>query len=233
MKLLLIEDEKELLEDLKSQFQRHNYVVDTADQASDGRWLWQEYNYDTVLLDLGLPGESGLELLKSQRESGDVTPVIILTARNAWYERVQGLNAGADDYLGKPFYFQELLARVQALLRRQQNEPGAALGLLRVGDLSLDTERHELCQNGKPLRLTATEFRLLKLFMSSPGKVFSKAAILEQIADQHYDRDPNVVEVYVRRLRKLLGKHWIETLRGQGYRFRSQDSPGQTQEATE
>lgn len=228
MKLLLIEDEKDLLDDLKAQFQRLGYVVDTAGDTVDGGWLWQEYNHDAVLLDLGLPGESGLDLLKRQRAAGDTTPVIILTARNAWHERVAGLNAGADDYLGKPFYFEELLARVQALLRRQHKEPDSALGQLRVDELVLDTDRRELRQGDQRHRLTATEFRLLKLLMATPGKVFSKQTILEHIADQHYDRDPNVVEVYIRRLRKLMGHHWIETLRGQGYRFRSPTEKGES-----
>ncbi len=221
MKLLIIEDEKEVLQDLKNRFLRLDYVVDVADNAQDGRWLWQEYRHDAVLLDVGLPGESGLTLLKERRASGDTTPVIILTARNAWHERVAGLNAGADDYLGKPFYFEELLARVQALLRRRHSEPDTSLGRLQVGALTLDTDRREVCQGNTCHRLTATEFRLLKLLMSAPGKVFSKQTILTHIADQHYDRDPNVIEVYVRRLRKLLGPEWIETLRGQGYRFRA------------
>ncbi len=219
MKLLLIEDEAELLEDLKQQFERLDFVVDCARNATDALWLWREFRHDAVLLDLGLPGISGLELLKQRRKEGDRTPVIILTARNAWHERVQGLNAGADDYLGKPFYFEELLARVQALLRRHGGAQVVPLGQLQVAGLVLDMNRREVILDGQALPLTATEFRLLRLLMSHPGTVFSKQKILTHIADQHYDRDPNVVEVYVRRLRKRLGSHWIETLRGQGYRF--------------
>ncbi len=223
MKLLLIEDESSLLSELKKQFERLSYVVDTATNATDGQWLWSEYAYDAVLLDLGLPGMSGLELLRARREAGDSTPVVILTARNAWHERVQGLNAGADDYLGKPFYFEELLARVQALLRRKHSNPDTGLGHLRAGTVTLDTNSRELHYQGQTHRLTGTEFRLLKLLMGQPGTVYSKQAILERIADQHYDRDPNVVEVYVRRLRKILGPAHIETRRGQGYCFKPQE----------
>ncbi len=222
MKLLLVEDEHDVLDELKSRFQRLNYIADCATNATDGRWLWQEYPYDAVLLDVGLPGESGLELLAERRAAGDATPVIILTARNAWHERVEGLNAGADDYLGKPFYFEELLARVQALLRRRHhNEPDTPLGQLCVDDMVLDMVRRELRLGNKLHHLTATEFRLLKLLMAKPGMVFSKQTILEHIANQHHDHNPNLVEVYVRRLRKRLGEQWIETLRGQGYRFKT------------
>ncbi len=216
MRVLVIEDETALAAPLSRQLAGVGYEVVWARTAVEGWDRWQAGGFDLVLLDLGLPDEDGLSLLRRVRAADDVTPVLILTARNAWYERVAGLQAGADDYLGKPFHFEELKARVQALLRRH----GAGRSdRLVCGDVVLDLSRHELSVGGVGHTLTAAEFRLLSHLMRQPGRVFSKEQLLTVITDEPYDRDPNMVEVYIRRLRRLVGKSAIETLRGQGYRW--------------
>lgn len=221
MKLLLIEDETVLADALSRQLSRAGFSVQWAQDAATGDWLWQNELFDLVLLDLGLPGESGLTLLQRRRAQGDVTPVLILTARNAWHERVEGLQAGADDYLGKPFHFEELKARIQALLRRSS---GAADNRLVCGNLVLDLDSRQLHVDGEAVTLTGAEFRLLVRLMRHPGKVFSKQQLLEAMTEDPYDKDPNMVEVYVRRLRQRVGRHRIETLRGQGYRWVCEDA---------
>ena len=216
MKLLLIEDEAVLAETLGRQLEQVGFSVSWASDALAGEQLWCDRVFDLVLLDLGLPGESGLSLLKRRRTEGDTTPVLILTARNTWHERVQGLQAGADDYLGKPFHFEELKARIQALLRRSG---GISSHQLTCGDVVLDLDGRQLYVAGQSKKLTATEFRLLARLMRDPGKVLSKQQLLEAMTDDPYDKDPNMVEVYVRRLRQRVGRKRIETLRGQGYRW--------------
>jgi DNA-binding response OmpR family regulator len=170
-----------------------------------------------VILDLGLPKRPGLEVLTNWRRKDNRVPVIILTARDAWHERVDGFKAGADDYLGKPFHLEELVVRILALLRRSHDMPGQSL---QIGGLELDEERQQLhTPEGEIHQLTGTEFRLLRYFMLHPGKILSKTRLTEHVYEQDFDRDSNLIEVYVRRLRDKLGKERIQTKRGQGYVF--------------
>jgi DNA-binding response OmpR family regulator len=177
--------------------------------------MGDEEPYDAVILDLGLPGRPGLEVLAGWRARGNRVPVIILTARDAWHERVDGFKAGADDYVGKPFHVEELLARVQAVLRRAE---GRGEPEIRTHRLRLDESRQEVVlDDSRTLALTGTEFRLLRYFMLHPGHVLSKTRLTEHVYDQDFDRDSNLIEVYVRRLREKLGRELIVTRRGQGY----------------
>ena len=217
MRLLLIEDEPDIAAHLMRRFEDRGYAVTWAAEGRDGLWHWREQDFDLVLLDLGLPGMDGLTLLRTRRAEGDTTPVLILTARNAWQERVEGLQAGADDYLGKPFHFEELMARVTALLRRQgRSEDGQTL---KAGSLTLHLQRREVWVEETSHTLTAAEFALLRMLMRRPGQVISKPQLLEAITSDPDTRDPNMVEVYIRRLRRLIGPERIQTLRGQGYRL--------------
>jgi len=217
--LLLVEDDTELAEGIASDLRHAGYAVDTADNGIDAEYLGREQLYDAVVLDLGLPGRPGLQVLEAWRAAGLKTPVLILTARDSWSDRVHGLKAGADDYLGKPFHVEELLARLQALLRRST---GRASAELRVGGLRLDEERQRVTRpDGVEVELTGTEFRLLRYLMSHPDRVLSKTRLTEHVYEGDFDRDSNVLEVYVRRLRDKIGRDHIETRRGQGYLFRS------------
>ncbi len=219
MRLLIVEDDARLGERLRARLLREGYAVDLAAGGIDGAHLGATEPYDAVVLDLGLPGKPGLAVLRDWRRDGNEVPVLILTARDGWAERVEGLQAGADDYLGKPFYDEELLARLQALLRRAA--PVRALEL-RAGDWRLDEARQCLvADDGREQALTATEFRLLRYLMRHPDEVLSKTRLSEHVYDYDAERDSNVIEVYVRRLRGLLGAERIETRRGQGYVFRS------------
>ncbi|MCP4044083.1 MAG: response regulator transcription factor [Gammaproteobacteria bacterium] len=217
MRLLLVEDDAVLAEHLATDLARAGFAVDHSDNGVDGEFMGDEEPYDVVILDLGLPKRPGLEVLRSWRGRGNRVPVIILTARDAWHERVDGFKAGADDYLGKPFHVEELIARVQALIHRAHDRPGR---ILESGELALDEDRQQVTrQNGETFILTGTEFRLLRYFMLHPGQVLSKTRLTEHVYDQDFDRDSNVIEVYVRRLRDRLGKDRILTRRGQGYIF--------------
>lgn len=219
MRLLLVEDDRELAGGIAGDLRHAGYAVDTADNGIDGEFLGREQLYDAVILDLGLPGRPGLAVLEAWRRDGLDTPVLILTARDGWSERVQGLKAGADDYLGKPFHIEELLARLQALLRRST---GRATPELVVGGLRLDEERQRVAlPDGDQVELTGTEFRLLRYLMNHPDRVLSKSRLTEHVYEGDFDRDSNVLEVYVRRLRDKIGRAYIETRRGQGYLFRS------------
>ena len=218
MRLLLVEDDPELASGLTARLAAAGFAVDHAGNGIDGEFMGRETAYDAIVLDLGLPGRPGLEVLANWRAAGIATPVLILTARDSWHERVDGLRAGADDYLGKPFHAEELLARLQALIRRSSGQAGAQLN---VGGLRLDEERQlALLDDGREIALTGTEFRLLRYFMLHPGSVLSKTRLTEHVYDQDFDRDSNLIEVYVRRLREKLGAERIETRRGQGYVFR-------------
>ena len=220
MRLLLVEDDRLLAESLQRRLLQQGYAVDLADNGIDAEYLGDVEPYDLVVLDLGLPGRSGLEVLASWRRRGSRLPVIVLTARDAWHERVEGFKAGADDYLGKPFHVEELLVRIQALIRRSHDRPG---GQVVCGDLTLDEERQRaVFADGRPVELTGTEFRLLRYFMLHPGKVLSKTRLIEHVYEGDFDRDSNLIEVYVRRLREKLGKERIQTRRGQGYVFREE-----------
>ncbi|MCF6345468.1 MAG: response regulator transcription factor, partial [Thiomicrorhabdus sp.] len=219
MKLLLIEDEALLVETIQARLVAEHYLVDVARDGDEATYVLQEFSYDLILLDLGLPKRPGLVILDAIRQGefslNTQTPVLILTARNSWQERVEGLKKGADDYLGKPFQYEELQARIEALLRRQH----AGSNSITVADYELNLETKQLTVRDETYDLTRTEFRLAYVFLSNPNKVFSKEALLARMSDQHYDRESNVIEVYVRKLRKMMGKQAIETLRGLGYRF--------------
>lgn len=219
MKILLIEDEPLLVENLQKRLMALDYLVDVALDGEEGCYALKEFAYDLVLLDLGLPKRPGLVVLELLR-NGEMplntqTPVLILTARNAWQERVEGLKKGANDYLGKPFQFEELVARIEVLLRRPDN--GAEF--LTAGNIQLNLDTKQLMVDAESFDLTLTEFRLAKVLLSQPNKVFSKESLLERISDQNYDCESNIIEVYIRKLRKMMGKHAIETLRGLGYKF--------------
>ena len=217
MRLLLVEDNRQLAELLRKDLEKHGYAVDLAENGIDAEFMGNEEPYDIVVLDLGLPLRSGLDVLKNWRRDGNRVPVIILTARDTWHERVDGFKAGADDYLGKPFHVQELLMRIQALLRRSHDMPGERL---QSGGLVLDEERQlVILENGENVELTGTEFRLLRYFMLHQGSILSKTRLTEHVYEQDFDRDSNLIEVYVRRLRDKLGKETIVTRRGQGYIF--------------
>ena len=217
MRLLLAEDDAQLVARLKPELERAGFAVDVADNGIDAEFLGDEEPFDGVILDLGLPQRPGLEVLRRWRQRGNDVPVVVLTARDAWHERVDGLKAGADDYLGKPFHNEELLARLQAVLRRRH---GRAEPLLAVGRLALDEERQAVIVGGaEPVTLTGIEFRLLRYFMLHPGRVLSKARLTEHVYEGDAEPDSNVVEVYVKRLRQKLGNEIIETRRGQGYLF--------------
>ena len=179
--------------------------------------MGDEEPYDAVILDLGLPQRSGMEVLRNWRQRDNKVPVIVLTARDAWHERVDGFKAGADDYLGKPFHAEELLVRILALVRRNNDRTGDAL---KSSGLVLNEERQQVCSgSGEPIGLTGTEFRLLRYFMLNTGKILTKTRLIEHVYDQDFDKDSNLIEVYVRHLRKKIGKERIITKRGQGYIF--------------
>ena len=217
VRLLLVEDDELLAAQLRRELKRAGYAVDHSGDGIDAEFLGDEVDYDAVVLDLGLPGSSGLEVLANWRARGNRCPVLILTARDGWRERVDGLRAGADDYLGKPFHGEELLARLEALLRRHQ---GRASAVLTVAGVSLDEASRELTNaDGQQFRLTGTEFRLLRRLMTRPGEVVSKAELTAHAYPDDAERDSNVIEVYIRRLRQKLGDAAIDTRRGQGYCF--------------
>lgn len=218
MRLLLVEDDKDLNQRLKSDLTQEGFAVDVVDNGVDAEFMGDEIPYDAVVLDLGLPERPGLEVLKNWRSKGNKAPVIILTARDAWFEKVDGLKAGADDYLSKPFHVEELVARINGLIRRGRAQVG---GLLKAGGLILDEERQCMTTpEGKVEELTGIEFRLLRYFLLHPDMILSKTRLTEHVYDFDSDKDSNVIEVYINRLRQKLGKEWIETRRGQGYVLR-------------
>lgn len=217
MRLLLVEDSVPLADELTASLTRQGYAVDWLADGRDADYQGTSEPYDLIVLDLGLPGKPGLEVLRDWRARGLATPVLILTARDSWAERIEGLKAGADDYLTKPFHPEELLLRIQALLRRAHgiaNQP-----LLQVGGLALDEARQRCRKGDEDIELTAGEFRLLRYFMLHPGQLLSKTQLAEHLYDAETERDSNVIEVHVNRLRSKLGRELIETRRGQGYRF--------------
>ncbi len=219
MRLLLVEDDVPLATELQAALRRAGYAVDLAGDGEEALFLGRDESYDLVILDLGLPRVPGLRVLEQWRRDDRAMPVLILTARDTWSEKVQGLKAGADDYLTKPFHPQELLARLDALLRRAH---GRAAPGLAAGNFRLDEDRQRVVRSdGSVQDLTGTEYRLLRYFMLNPGKVLSKTRLTEHVYEQDFDLDSNVIEVYVRRLRDKLGKQVIETRRGQGYVFRA------------
>jgi len=217
MRLLLIEDDLPLAMGLIRELRRVGYALVHVATAGEGAFLLGQASFDVVILDLGLPDRSGLELLRELRGQGMRLPVLILSARDSWRERVDGLKLGADDYLGKPFHQEELVARIQALIRRAT---GLASSRLEVAGVSLDEEtRHVQLNQGPPLVLTATEFRLLRYFLHHPGHVLSKDQLIAHVFNQDANPSGNLIEVYVKRLREKIGTDRIRTLRGQGYLF--------------
>ena len=217
MRVLLVEDDSRLAGNLCAGLEAAGYAVDIAGNGVDGEFLGDEEPYDAVILDLGLPGRPGLEVLRNWRSRGNRVPVIVLTARDSWHERVDGLKAGADDYLGKPFHQEELMLRLHNILRRASARMGK---FVEAAGLRLDEDRQTvILPDGRETGLTGTEFRLLRYFMLHPGKVLSKMRLTEHVYDRDFDRDSNLIEVYVARLRDKLGRQYIQTLRGQGYVF--------------
>lgn len=217
MRLLLVEDDPLLSGTLKGDLEQQGYAVDLAENGRDGEFMGNEINYDLIVLDLGLPEKPGLEVLADWRKNGNKTPVLILTARDAWHEKVTGFKAGADDYLAKPFHVEELIARLQALIRRSHEVIGE---MLESGGVKLDEDLQRVyLPTGIEYELTGTEFKLLRYLMLNKGKILSKTRLTEHVYEQDFDRDSNLIEVYVRRLREKLGKETIETRRGQGYRY--------------
>ena len=218
MRLLLVEDDHELIATLKKPLKDAGYVVDVAEDGVEGEYLGNENIYDIAVLDLGLPKRNGLEVLNNWRAADNKLPVIVLTARDTWQERVDGFKAGADDYVGKPFHIEELLARITALIHRSVQLPGSSI---KSGNIILDEERQTvITEDGQIHSLTGTEFRLLRYFLLNTGKILSKSQLTDHLYNLDSDKDSNVIEAYIKRLRKLLGKDCIETRRGQGYIFK-------------
>lgn len=216
MKVLLAEDDDSLATRLRDDLRRRGYAVDVAGNGIDAEHLGVEWEYDAVILDLGLPGRSGLEVLRHWRARGIGVPVLILTARDAWHEKVDGFAAGADDYVAKPFHIEELCARLAALIRRASAQPAG--GVSACG-MHLDEARQSVHSGGRDIALSGIEFRLLRYFMLHPGQILSKSRLTEHIYDNDSERDSNVIEVHVNHLRNKLGAAAITTRRGQGYVF--------------
>jgi two-component system OmpR family response regulator len=227
MRVLVVEDEVKMAGLLRRALEEEGYAVDVASNGGDGLWLGTENAYDAVVLDLMLPDVDGFDVCRRLREAGRWSPVLMLTARDAVSDRVAGLDAGADDYLTKPFSLAELLARLRALIRRGGVERPA---VLRAGDLTLDPTTHTVRRAGTEIELTAKEFSLLEYLMRHGGEVLSRTRLIEHVWDFAYEGDSNVVDVYVRYLRNKIdrpfGRDSIETVRGSGYRLRSQPPRG-------
>lgn len=216
MRVLLAEDEPDLARQLKAVLEDSGYAVDHASDGEEGHFMGETEPYDAVILDLGLPKMDGITILNKWRKDGHSMPVLILTARDTWSDKVAGLDAGADDYLAKPFKMEELLARLRALIRRSS---GHASADFQCGPVNLNTRSSKITVDGSAIRLTALEFKLLSYLMHHDGKVISRTELTEHIYDQDFDRDSNTIEVFVNRIRKKLGVNIIETIRGLGYRL--------------
>jgi len=217
MRLLLVEDDRLLAEGLTNQLEKAGFSVDATQTAKEAKILGRQEDYRAVVLDLGLPDGNGLDVLKNWRMAGISFPVLILTARGDWQDKVNGLKAGADDYLAKPFQSEELIARLNAIVRRSE---GRTHSILTAGRFEIDENRQSLTiSDGTEHSLTGTEFRLLRCLMSRPGHVFSKEQLMEQLYNLNESPSENVIEAYIRRLRKLVGAETILTRRGQGYLF--------------
>ncbi|KAA0571054.1 response regulator transcription factor [Azospirillum sp. B21] len=215
MRVLVVEDTPDLGRQLKLRLEAEGYAVDLATDGEEGRFLGETEPYDAVVLDLGLPKIDGLSVLRGWRRNAVTMPVLILTARGAWNEKVQGIDAGADDYLAKPFSMEELLARIRALIRRAK---GHATAEIVCGGVTLDTRTGRVSVGGELVELTAYEYRVLSYLMHRKGQVVSRSELIEHVYAQDFDRDSNTVEVFVGRLRRKLGVDIIKTVRGLGYR---------------
>ncbi len=220
MRILVVEDEPALNAQLQNMLRAAGYAVDAVGDGHEARYMGEENPFDLAVVDIGLPGLSGVEVIRAWRDRQRLFPVLILTARGRWQEKVEGLEAGADDYMVKPFHEEELLARVRALLRRAS---GQVKNEIRSGPLRVDTSAQRVTVEGQELELTAYEYRVLEYLLMHPGKVISKTELTEHIYDQDFDRDSNVIEVFIGRLRRKIDAdnrlRPIETLRGRGYRW--------------
>jgi two-component system, OmpR family, response regulator len=216
MRILVVEDDPDLRRQLDKALTESGYAVDLAGNGEDGQFLGETEPYDAVVLDLGLPKVDGVTVLKAWRDAGLTFPVIILTARGRWSEKVEGFDAGADDYLTKPFHTEELLARMRALLRRAT---GHATSAIECGDLRVDTRAARATVAGEPIRLTSHEYKVLAYLMHHRGRVVPRGELVEHIYDQDFDRDSNTIEVFIGRLRRKIGQDRIQTERGLGYRL--------------
>jgi len=216
MRILVVEDEPTLVTQLADALRQAGYTVDTAADGGTAQYMGAVETYDVVVLDLGLPVMDGLTVLKQWRAAGQGMPVLILTARDNWHEKVAGIDAGADDYLTKPFHMEELLARVRALLRRSSSHASAQW---RCGPLMLDTRLAKVTVDGQALSLTSHEFKVLAVLMQRAGEVISRSELTEHVYAQDHDRDSNTIDVFIARLRKKLPPDTIETVRGLGYRL--------------
>ena len=225
MRLLIIEDELDLLADIKNRLETENYIVDTSSDGNEGYFFATEYPLDAAIIDIGLPGMSGIDIIKKLREQGHTLPILILTARSRWQEKVEGLEAGADDYLVKPFQMEELMARLKALLRRAT---GSATTELVCGCITLKLETQQVLRNNEVIDVTAFEYRLLEYLIRHSTEAISKSRLADYLYPHDDDRDSNVIEVLIGRLRKKLDPGGslkpIETLRNRGYRFTLCDS---------
>ncbi|ABG41350.1 two component transcriptional regulator, winged helix family [Paraglaciecola sp. T6c] len=220
MRILIVEDDSRLLTQLDTLLQTHGYSVDLADDGAKALFLLSEHPYDLAIIDIGLPVMDGFEVIQKARKNNVSCPILILTARDRWQEKVEGLDAGADDYLTKPFQNEELLARVKALIRRSA---GQANPTIELGPISLNTLSEQVSVSGTDIELTAYEYKVFEYLLLNPKKVVSKTELTEHIYDQDFDLDSNVIEVFVGRLRKKLDPQGsinpIETMRGRGYRI--------------
>jgi two-component system response regulator PhoP len=220
MRLLVVEDDNALRDSLVDQLKQSGFNVDAAADGEEGLYCGREYSIDLAIVDLGLPKVSGLDVIKTLRSEGKSYPILILTARDRWQDKVEGLQAGADDYVAKPFHFEELMARVQALLRRSG---GWAQPVLKCGPVALDPRTQEVTVDGQRVELTSFEYRILEYLIHRAGEVISKTELTERLYAQDFDRDSNTIEVFIGRLRRKLDPNDtikpIETLRGRGYRF--------------
>ena len=222
MRILVVEDDKDLNRQLCEALTEQGYVVDRAHDGEEGHYLGETEPYDAVILDIGLPEMDGITVLEKWRGEGRNMPVLILTARDRWSDKVSGIDAGADDYVTKPFHVEEVMARIRALIRRAS---GLASSEIVCGPVKLDTKASKASVNGHALKLTSHEFRLLSYLMHHLGEVVSRTELVEHMYDQDFDRDSNTIEVFVGRLRKKMGVDLIETVRGLGYRMQAPDQP--------
>lgn len=220
MRILIVEDDNQLREQLSAAIKKHDFATDTAKDGREGLFMVQEYPYDLAVIDLGLPEISGIDLIQQLRSAGKQFPVLVLTARGSWQDKVEGLESGADDYVVKPFHMEEVIARINALLRRSA---GNASSELCFGPLTINTAAKSVVVNGNELNLTSYEYNTLEYLVHNAGKVISKTELTEHLYSQDFDRDSNVIEVFVGRLRKKIDHEIklgaIATIRGQGYKF--------------
>lgn len=214
MRLLVVEDDRDLNRQLTAALEGAGYAVDRAFDGEEGHFMGDTEPYDAIVLDIGLPKMDGIAVLEAWRRTGRTAPVLILTARDRWSDKVGGFDAGADDYVAKPFHMEEILARIRALLRRAT---GHASPELSSGPVTLDTRAGRVLVDGHPVKLTSHEYRLLSYLMHHAGRVVSRAELVEHLYEQDFDRDSNTIEVFVGRLRKKLGVDLIQTMRGLGY----------------